>query len=1402
MVVAVVLESLAGRDLPNEIEGITAQVNSNQRGKLASGAAQKKSQENGYDKDIHNGIASQIENAWKWAAKVGNFNDKNSTPGFSVGRYVSPISVNGKDAFAFITTKETDDGKSNRIYSVELMNEAKLGSTLGRLASDPLRRTPVPNSTSKVDTGNQQPLPPDLKAIISKLSGEVNTPEVSVNKEENQESAVKQKAKPETQEKAETKEPEQQKQELKKEETADIKPNDSLNGRDYESTRNAVSLMRKGEIAVDDLKRVALEALDNEESIKAGLNKLTIAELRPMVSFYTRGKKADYVNAAYDQLLFDLLPFESFSTVYGGGQTFKQQYTDKVNSLTQNDIKEYSGNIKKKRQARKKALTNPETLDEFRTFLRINDYDALTSKQKAVYDDLLATKKREDAKQEKAKPEPRQKKTAPVSEVKAEIVETKHTKTGEPLYVVKLSGRVESDDFKSMRKTAGENSGYYSRYSKGFQFKDRADAESFLNTINGNTTETEVQEAPEETAEQPVNKTVERMRDIAQANIDKAELKLNADRKTNTSRRAGMAAGIEEDARKKLRVAKTMMNIADAVESGEARHLADIKDMTQVVQLDSLLLTARDNELLAKYPEYVERLRHDHEEVTEDTVNYAKYPEGDRKADSRKRLERAGIMDVVMLRAALREYAALRSDRVERDKIKDAERAIVGKEVGEDFFPTPPSVASRMAEMAGISEGDRVLEPSAGSGNLADAAKQAGGKVDAIEIDDRLRNILDAKGHEVVAEDFMSYDPSEKYDVVIMNPPFSKRRDAEHIMRAYDMLKDGGRLVAIAGEGVFFGQDKKAEAFRTWLDNHGAYIEKLPENTFSDKKLLRTTGVNARLIKITKREDAQYATRSMPVHQSYSTVKQVTEALKADNANDAAIVVQSVSDLPGHLGEQAEERDPSTIEGVYDPEENKPYLIADNISDPERAIEVARHEVIAHYGIEGILGEKRMNEIADKVTDALKRGIKVIKEYSERVNETHGDLDERTHAKEIIAKMSEDGVQNSVTRRIWNAIKSFLNKIGLAHFDMTEKEVADILREARQAVIDNGGEVQVGGGPAEFSKGPLQKPVPENPNDGIKDALESEEHNSVHPYYFVSEEAAKEAEEHGLDIAGFKHTIDVSSIKHANKGHRKNSQKEIDRGQIPLTDDDFFKIPEIVTSPDVVVYGTFTSRRHPQIAYVKRFEDGVIVYLEEYRGSRRTLNTQSMRKYPPATHASSVVKTLGLNVQNDKGYRENVVENPVKRNRKNALFSINGNTKPISNKAQTAFDTERHEFDVPDVTRFDNIRRSMQDRMIDLKKVQEAIQKDGGYITEREDVYGKEELYTARVDARIKKFDEQWVTPLLKDIKETGMSIAEVGDWLYARHVVLDKVNQRLAEINPDHPAKDRLAGMTDDESL
>ncbi|MED6068096.1 LPD23 domain-containing protein, partial [Pseudomonas aeruginosa] len=212
-----------------------------------------------------------------------------------------------------------------------------------------------------------------------------------------------------------------------------------------------------------------------------------------------------------------------------------------------------------------------------------------------------------------------------------------------------------------------------------------------------------------------------------------------------------------------------------------------------------------------------------------------------------------GILTGSEYRSALREFVALREAPAEPDKIKQMERAMIGRRNdGLDFFPTSAAVTEEAIDAADIQGGMDVLEPSAGMGHMADAIReQTGVEPEVVELSGERRELLEAKGYNLVGSDFMEVS-GKQYDRIVMNPPFSKGRDIQHVQHAYSLLKPGGRLVAIMSEGAFFQSNKAAENFRAWLDGLGATSERLPEGSFMDPALSVNTGVNARMVVIDK----------------------------------------------------------------------------------------------------------------------------------------------------------------------------------------------------------------------------------------------------------------------------------------------------------------------------------------------------------------------------------------------------------------------------------------------------------------------------------------------------------------------------------------------------------------------
>ncbi|MEN6406987.1 MAG: strawberry notch-like NTP hydrolase domain-containing protein, partial [Thermoguttaceae bacterium] len=141
-------------------------------------------------------------------------------------------------------------------------------------------------------------------------------------------------------------------------------------------------------------------------------------------------------------------------------------------------------------------------------------------------------------------------------------------------------------------------------------------------------------------------------------------------------------------------------------------------------------------------------------------------------------------------------------------------------------FSTPPAEALVVAKTAALCPGMSVLEPSAGTGNIAVLARLLGAQVDTNEIDPRRRELLSLQGFEPTAFDAERLDnlfpPERTYHAVVMNPPFSATGGrvnghrtifgARHIEQALLRLKPGGRLVAIVGCGMADDRPK----FREW----------------------------------------------------------------------------------------------------------------------------------------------------------------------------------------------------------------------------------------------------------------------------------------------------------------------------------------------------------------------------------------------------------------------------------------------------------------------------------------------------------------------------------------------------------------------------------------------------------
>lgn len=180
-------------------------------------------------------------------------------------------------------------------------------------------------------------------------------------------------------------------------------------------------------------------------------------------------------------------------------------------------------------------------------------------------------------------------------------------------------------------------------------------------------------------------------------------------------------------------------------------------------------------------------------------------------------------------------------------------------------FDSPPAVVERIMALAAIGPGMTVIEPSAGIGNLALAAMGEGARVLAIEIDQRRAELLRARVGDLYPDtppvgkgacscevmDFMTMPAPGWFERAIMNPPFARQADIDHVRHAARFVKKGGRLVAVMSAGVRFRENRKTAEFRDWLAERDAEFEDLPAGAFAASG----TSVNACIVSFDQPED-------------------------------------------------------------------------------------------------------------------------------------------------------------------------------------------------------------------------------------------------------------------------------------------------------------------------------------------------------------------------------------------------------------------------------------------------------------------------------------------------------------------------------------------------------------------
>lgn len=110
-----------------------------------------------------------------------------------------------------------------------------------------------------------------------------------------------------------------------------------------------------------------------------------------------------------------------------------------------------------------------------------------------------------------------------------------------------------------------------------------------------------------------------------------------------------------------------------------------------------------------------------------------------------------------------------------------------------DQFFTPPRLARKLVEWANPLPGERILEPSAGTGAISFLLPANAVKV---EIDPILCAALYHPQNPPICADFLTWETEQRFDLIVGNPPYGSRKsgnpdlDLKHTLKALSLLSD------------------------------------------------------------------------------------------------------------------------------------------------------------------------------------------------------------------------------------------------------------------------------------------------------------------------------------------------------------------------------------------------------------------------------------------------------------------------------------------------------------------------------------------------------------------------------------------------------------------------------------
>lgn len=367
--------------------------------------------------------------------------------------------------------------------------------------------------------------------------------------------------------------------------------------------KSTVARLNAGDMTPTDLVAAFDAALASKPAIVAEVSKtMTVAELKKKRWFHSTKKAgivAEYVNSWIGALAIGGGTWQPMSETYATSQRRNLlKVTPEIIAAHAAAHAERVAERKAQIDAYVKSVTDPATLDEYRTFVKTKNEAELSDEKIAHWDILEA----EDAIAKRAAEEAQRAKVERVElgDVTMEITESVHTKRGCPIWYVKATERVDRCTYLKLKEAASRFGARWSSWdgNEGFLFFDHDDARTFAGITEG---EIDLRGRWERFEEARQQRAAQRLADQAEHRDDQAASVFAADTKTNTVRRAAMRESALSAADRLQKQAGVLASISQALADGRLRFLARVRFGADIETLETVIKQARDNAVRAEF---------------------------------------------------------------------------------------------------------------------------------------------------------------------------------------------------------------------------------------------------------------------------------------------------------------------------------------------------------------------------------------------------------------------------------------------------------------------------------------------------------------------------------------------------------------------------------------------------------------------------------------------------------------------------------------------------------------------------------------------------------------------------------------------------------------------------------